>query len=175
MFSAGPDYLGYMPGSKLEIRIGCMVVRGRFLSFLLCLALLSCAAAQAKQFAVITEKTNSTNDLSSADLVKLFNAHTHSWPDGTPVTIVMRDPSSGDMELVLHRVLDMTAAQARDFMATHRAGVVVAGSDDAVLHFVSTTRGAIGIIDLYSLTDGVKVVKVDGKLPVQPGYLLRGN
>jgi hypothetical protein len=52
---------------------------------------------------------------------------------------------------------------------------VLADSDDAVLHFVSSNRGAIGIVDLYSLTKDVKVIKIDGKLPVEQGYLLRGN
>jgi len=28
---------------------------------------------------------------------------------------------------------------------------------------------------LYSLTQDVHVVKIDGKLPVEQGYLLRGN
>jgi hypothetical protein len=44
-----------------------------------------------------------------------------------------------------------------------------------VLRSVSTTRGAIGIIDLYSLTKDVKVLKIDGKLPVEQGYALRGS
>jgi hypothetical protein len=53
--------------------------------------------------------------------------------------------------------------------------VVVGGSDEEILRIVSSTRGAIGIIDLYSLTKDVHVVKIDGKLPMEPGYLLKGN
>jgi hypothetical protein len=40
---------------------------------------------------------------------------------------------------------------------------------------VSSNRGAIGVIDLYSLTKDVNVLKIDSKLPVEQGYLLRGN
>jgi hypothetical protein len=40
---------------------------------------------------------------------------------------------------------------------------------------VSTSHGAIGVVDLYSLTQDVNVLKIDGKLPVEQGYLLRGN
>jgi hypothetical protein len=52
---------------------------------------------------------------------------------------------------------------------------VIADSDDAILRIVSGNRSALGVIDLYSLTKDVSVVKLDGKLPLEPGYLLKGN
>src|ERR1700675_3935969 len=129
----------------------------------------------AKQLAVVTDTANQTRNLSAAELIKLFNAHTHNWGDGKPVIIVVRDPASSDMELVLRKVFNMTPAQARSFIQAHNPFIVIAGSDDAVLRFVSTNRGAIGIVDLYSLTKDVNVVKIDGKLPFDVGYLLKGN
>jgi len=71
--------------------------------------------------------------------------------------------------------LNMTPDQVRALIRAHSGSIIVADSDDAVLRYVSSTRGAIGVIDLYSLTKGVKVMKIDGKLPVEQGYLLRGN
>jgi ABC-type phosphate transport system substrate-binding protein len=100
---------------------------------------------------------------------------TRVWPDGKPITIVLRDPSSADMQLILRRVFNMTADEARTFIHTHAGIIVVADSDDAIQRFVANTRGAIGVVDLYSLTKDVRVVKIDGKLPVEQGYLLRGN
>jgi ABC-type phosphate transport system substrate-binding protein len=129
----------------------------------------------AKQLAVVTDTANPTTNVSAAELIKLFNVRIHTWLDGKPVIIVVRDPASTDMELVLRKVFNMTPAQARSFIQAHKPSIVVAGSDDAVLRFVSTNRGAVGIVDLYSLTKDVKVVKIDGKLPVEHGYLLRGN
>jgi ABC-type phosphate transport system substrate-binding protein len=130
---------------------------------------------QAKQLAVITDTANKTTNVTAAELIKLFNAHVHTWADGKPVIIVVRDPASADMELVLRKVFNMTPAQARSFIDAHKASIIVASSDDAVLRFVSTNRGAVGVIDLYSLTKDVNVLKIDGKLPVEQGYLLRGN
>ena len=145
----------------------------------LLLALVWVAAAsgtgQAKQLAIVADTANSTTNLTSAELVKIFNAHTRNWPDGRPITIVLRDPSSADMQLVLKRVFNMTADEARTFIHTHAGTMVVADSDDAVQRFVANTRGAIGVVDLYSLTKDVRVVKIDSKLPVEQGYLLRGN
>lgn len=130
---------------------------------------------QAKELAVVADTANTTSNLTTAELIKIFNQHTRSWPDGKPIVLVLRDPESADMQLVLRKVLNMTPDQAREFIQEHRGAIIIAPTDDAVLRFVSSTRGAIGVIDLYSLTKGVTVLKIDGKLPVQQGYLLRGN
>jgi len=137
-------------------------------------AILPCAV-QAKQFAIVADKANSTSNLTAAELTKIFTAHKQSWPDGKAIKVVMRDPSSADMQLVLRKLLNMTPEQAHAFVLAHREAIMVADTDDAVLRFVSTSPGAIGVVDLYSLTQDVNVVKIDGKLPVEQGYLLRGN
>jgi len=136
--------------------------------------LLSCAA-YAKQLAVVADPANSTSNLSVAELQKILSARAQSWPDGKPITVVLHDPSTADMQLVLRKLMNMTPDQARALIHAHSGAFVVADSDEAVLRFVSETRGAVGIVDLYSLTKDVKVLKVDGKLPVEQGYILRGN
>ena len=132
-------------------------------------------SVQAKQLAIVADKANSTTNLAASDLVKIFTAHSRNWPDGKAITVVMRDPTSADMQLVLHKVLNMTPEQAHAFVLAHRDAIKVADTDDSVLRLVSTSPGAIGVVDLYSLTQEVNVVKIDGKLPVEQGYLLRGN
>jgi ABC-type phosphate transport system substrate-binding protein len=145
----------------------------------LLLALVWVAAApgtsHAKQLAIVADTANSTVNLTSAELMKIFNAHTRTWPDGKPITIVLRDPSSADMQLILRRVFNMTVDEARTFIHAHAGTILVADSDYAVQRFVANNRGAIGVVDLYSLTKDVRVLKIDGKLPVEQGYLLRGN
>jgi ABC-type phosphate transport system substrate-binding protein len=130
---------------------------------------------QAKQLALVTDSANATSNLTTPELVKIFNARTRNWPDGRSITIVLRDPSSADMQLVLRKLFGMSQEQARAFVQAHKAVITIADSDDAVIHMVSSTRGAVGVVDLYSLTKDVNVLKIDGKLPVEQGYLLRGN
>lgn len=146
----------------------------RTVSLLASLLLVSCLT-QAKQLAVVADRDNSTTNVKTADLANLLNGKTKNWADGKPVKVILRDPSSRDMELVFRRVLNMSPDQMRALMQARPGLIVVADSDDAVLRFVSSTRGAIGIVDLYSLTKDVNVVKVDGKLPFDAGYLLKGN
>jgi ABC-type phosphate transport system substrate-binding protein len=150
-----------------------MRVRHLFAAWV-CICVLSCAA-HAKQLAIIADPSNATSDLTASELEKILSARVQNWPDGKPITVVMHDPSSADMQLVLRKILNMTADQAEALVHAHSKAIVVADSDQAVIRFVSSTRGAIGIIDLYSLTKDVKVLKIDGKLPVEQGYILRGN
>lgn len=149
----------------------------RLLAGLLCVVSLSCLSclAQAKQLAVVADTANPTTNLTTAELVKIFNGHTRAWPDGRPITIVLRDPSSAEMQLVLRKLFNMTPDQVRGLAHAHPGMIVSADSDDSVLRLVASTRGALGVIDLYSLTKDVNVLKIDGKLPVEQGYLLRGN
>jgi ABC-type phosphate transport system substrate-binding protein len=146
-------------------------------AILITLACLVCAstALYGKQLVIVTDKDSTTTNIKAAELANIFNARTRTWPDGKTIQIVMRDPSTEDAQLVLRRVLNMTTDQARAFIQSHRGVIIVADSDDAILHFVANNRGAIGVVDLYSLTKDVQVLKIDGKLPLEPGYLLKGN
>jgi len=152
-----------------------VTIKKLFLISVLILACLLPCMVQAKQLAIVSDKANLVSNITATDLIKMFNVHSRSWPDGKPITIVMRDPASADMQLVLHKLFNMTSEQARSFIQAHRDAIVVADSDDAVVRFVSNSRGALGVVDLYSLTKDVNVVKIDGKLPVEQGYLLKGN
>jgi ABC-type phosphate transport system substrate-binding protein len=128
---------------------------------------------QARQLAVIADTANPTTNMTTAELIKIVTARTPNWPDGKPIKIILRDPTCADMQLVLRKLFVMTPEQAHAFVNAHRATILLADSDAVILQFVSATRGAIGIVDLYSLTKDVKVLKVDGKLPVEQAYVLR--
>ncbi|MGD0514428.1 MAG: substrate-binding domain-containing protein, partial [Terriglobales bacterium] len=96
-----------------------MINGRRVFVLLMWVAIVPCAA-QAKQFAIVADKANSVSNLTASELVKIFTAHKQNWPDGKAITIVMRDPSSADMQLVLRKLMNMTAEQAHAFVLAHR-------------------------------------------------------
>jgi hypothetical protein len=51
----------------------------------------------------------------------------------------------------------------------------VVESDQAAVKKVESTPGGIGLLDVYSIRGGVTVLKVGGKLPLEPGYPLPRN
>jgi hypothetical protein len=144
------------------------------LLFFLAAALL-CSAAQATQLAVVVDKANSTSALSSADLAKILKLSNAKWPDGKQVVLVLRGVPGAEMQLALQKLSNMSGDQVKDLLNAHKGSILVVNSEQEVLKSVSTIPGAIGLVDVYSLTSGVNVLKVDGKLPLEPGYLLRGG
>ncbi len=138
-------------------------------------AVLIGSAAQATQLAVVVDKANATASLSSADLAKILKLTNPKWPDGKPVVLVLRGVPGPEMQLALQKLSNMSGDQVKDLLASHKSSILVVNSEQDVLKSVSTIPGAIGLVDVYSLTSGVNVLKVDGKLPLEPGYLLRGG
>ena len=141
----------------------------------------SAALAAARDLALVANKTNAVSAISQPDLIKLSRAQTTHWPDGKPVTLVMRAPSSPEMKVFLEKVYGMSESDVSDLIATANHGrvshpaIVVANSDDELVTRVASIPGAIGVVDVYSINSSVVVVKLAGKLPLEPGYLLHGN
>jgi hypothetical protein len=137
--------------------------------------------AQAKDVALIANKGSAVTSMTMPDLVKLCKAQTPHWPDGKSVTLVVRDPSSAEMRMVLEKVYGMSSQAVSELIATANHGkgnhpmIVVVTSDDDLVHKVAGTPGAVGLVDVYAINSSVDVMKIAGKLPFEPGYPLHGN
>ena len=139
------------------------------------------ATAQCKDLALISNKSNEVVAITLPELVKVCKGQTSRWPDGKPVSFITRDPAAPEMKLLLEKVYGMSKdevkaaiASANHSRANHAATVVV-DSDEAVVKKVESLPGAVGLVDVYSISGGVTVLKVGGKLPLEPGYSLHGN
>jgi hypothetical protein len=139
------------------------------------------AAAAAKDFALVSSKTNHVEAVSMAELVKICKGQTERWPDGKAVSVVLRDPASPEMRLVLEKIYGipkeevLTLITSANHARVNHPAIVVVDSDEAVVKKVESSPGAVGLVDVYAITGGVTVVKVGGKLPLEPGYALHGN
>jgi len=150
-----------------------MKVFQRFTALLLCAGIfwLPC---EAKNIAVVVSKSNNTGNITSGDLAKMLESPSKKWPDGNSVTVVLPGGlNAQDAELAVERVLKMTQAQARKFLADHKSAFVICSSDEDVLSKVQSLPGSVGLVDVYSINNAIHVLKVDGKLPLEQGYLLR--
>jgi len=159
---------------------GASVFYRKMISTSLFLAV-SVSLAAARDLAVVSNKANSLATLSLSDLVKVCKAQTNRWPDGKPVTLVMRAPSVPEMKLFLEKVYELPEAQVKDLIATANHGrtnhpaIVIVNSDEELVNKVASIPGALGVVDVYAINSSVSVVKLAGKLPLEPGYLLHGN
>jgi ABC-type phosphate transport system substrate-binding protein len=143
--------------------------------------LLGASLAAARDLAVVSNKANAVGTITVADLVKVCKAQTSRWPDGKPVTFVMRSPSAPEMKVVLEKLYGMSQSELGSLIVTsnharaNHPAILVATSDEELVNLVASTPGALGLVDVYSINSSVSVVKVGGKLPLEPGYLLHGN
>jgi len=133
------------------------------------------AACLARDVAVITQKNTASSGINSADLSKLLKSDSPRWPDGTKMIIVLGDPESAESRFLFEKVFKLAAAEIPTFLNAHKDSILVLRSDDLVLKAVAGHPGTIGVINVYSINSAVKVLKVDGKLPLEQGYLLHGN
>ena len=143
------------------------------------LVLCASSVALATDFAVVVNPANPVRQMTLAELTKMFKAKTSSWPGGKGITIVLRDPGSPGTKFIIEKVLGGTLEEGKVVLSDPgrktTVPVVFAESDDEILRIVEGNPGAIGVIDVYNITSGVKVVKIDDKQPFDPGYALKGH
>jgi len=137
--------------------------------------------ATARDLAVVSNKANTVTAMTLPDLVKVCKAQNSRWPDGKPITFIMRAPSAPEMKVLLEKIYELPEAQVKELIASANHGranhpaIVVAVSDEDLVDKVASIPGAVGVVDVYSINSSVTVIKLAGKLPLEPGYLLHGN
>ncbi|MGC1646808.1 MAG: hypothetical protein WA741_13335 [Candidatus Sulfotelmatobacter sp.] len=141
----------------------------------------SVSLAAARDLALVSNKANSLSAITLPDLVKVCKGQTNRWPDGKSVTFIMRNPSVPEMKFFLEKIYELPESQVKELIATANHGrmghpaVMVVDSDEDLVNKVASIPGAVGVVDVYAINSSVAVVKVAGKLPLEPGYLLHGN
>jgi hypothetical protein len=156
-------------------------MRHRLIAVCLLAGLAAAATAvYATDFALIANPVNATKTIGLADLGKIFRGKTAAWANGRPIILVLRNPNSPAMKFVIEKVMgvsveDGKAALNEASRSKSGASIVFVSSDEEVIKLVAGSATAIGIIDVYNITSGVKVVKIDDKQPFDPGYVLKGR
>ena len=120
--------------------------------------------------AVVVNKDNNIGNVTSVHLSKIFRSEIKKWPDGKAVVLVLHKDSEGETE-TLERLMKMSPGDWKSLIAAHKDSIMVADSDADVLKIVQSTSGAVGLVDVRSVDGSVNVVRVDGKLPMEAGYL----
>lgn len=156
-------------------------MRNRWMAICLLAGLMAGATAvYATDFAVIVHPANATKAMSLAELGKIFRGKTATWANGRPITVVLRDPDSPAMKFIIEKVLGTSVDEGKAALNEASRGktgasFIFVSSDADVVKAVEGSSNAIGIIDVYNITGGVKVIKIDEKQPFDPGYVLKGR
>ena len=154
---------------------------GRSLSILSLFLAAAVSLGSARDLAIVSNKTNPVSVITLADFAKVAKGQTNRWPDGKSVTFIMRAPSAPEMKLLLEKVYELPESDVRGLIVAANHGrmghpaIILVDSDEELVNKVASLPGAVGIVDVYSINSSVAVVRLAGKLPLEPGYFLHGN
>lgn len=129
--------------------------------------------------AIIVNKSNPVEDLSSVELRKILLAERSHWPGGRKITLVMLQQGRDERAAVLRDGYHMSEREfGQHFLRsifkgeTSSAPKTISGPS-GMRNFVFNVPGAIGYVRASEVDGSVKVVRVDGRLPGAPGYRLK--
>ena len=129
--------------------------------------------------AIVTHKDTQIDNLSLDELRNIFLANQQFWPDRTRIILLVRAPQTDERAFVLDTIYQMDEAEFRQywiakmFRAEVPRGPKIVFSNDMMLELVIAIPGSISFVNADEVTDDVRVVRVDGKLPAEPGYPLK--
>jgi phosphate transport system substrate-binding protein len=133
----------------------------------LCASLTPCFA---HHMAVVVNKDNPVENVTTTHLAKILRAEIRKWPDGKNLVLVLHKDSAGETETLQH-LNKMSAGEWKATLAAHKDSVIFVDTDADVIRAVHADPGAIGLVEEHSVDGSITVVKVDGKLPMESGYL----
>ena len=140
----------------------------------------SAVSLQQRTLAIIVHKSNPTEALSLAELREYFLSERTNWPTKQKVRAVMIAGERPERQALLQIALDMRREQ--DYQAHFLRAKFTEQTVEQpremqspadVLRFVSNVPGALAYLPASEVDPSVKVVRVDGLAPGDPGYKLR--
>ena len=147
------------------------------LRILVCLMMVALPlSAQAGDIAVVVNAKNPVARISLSDLRKIFAGEKRIWPGGIPVKLIIRTPGARERDAVLH-LLQMSESEFKSYWIAEaykgeNTEPVAVFSNGMQKEAVVSIPGAIALIEADDVKPGIKVLKLDDKLPGQEGYPL---
>jgi hypothetical protein len=130
--------------------------------------------------AIVVHPDNPESGLRAEELLRILRQEQRRFRTGGSIYLVFQGSGSPARELVLRRLLRMNDLELKQFWLAklYRGEIAsfprVLDSDVAVRRLVAVAPQAFGFLDASAVDATVKVLRIDGKLPGQAGYLLAG-
>jgi ABC-type phosphate transport system substrate-binding protein len=139
------------------------------------------AAAQGAPaaIAIVTNPRTAANDLSFLELRKIFLGEVQFWDDNSRIVLLVRAPVAHERDVILTKIYRMGEAEyqqywiAKVFRAEVSSKPKIVYSSDMTSELVSALPGAIGFLPADEVGSGMKVLRINGKLPGEAGYPLQ--
>jgi phosphate transport system substrate-binding protein len=125
--------------------------------------------------AVVVNPESTVTDLTIEQIKKIYTGEIKNWKEvggeDAPIVVVSREEGSGTRGAFTEITKVMSKNEAGEEIDGTTKDALVQGSTGAVMQTVATTPNTIGYVSLGSLSDTVKVVKVEGVVPSEETVL----
>jgi len=141
-------------------------------------ALAAGAAPESNPVAIIVRSDLPLDNLPFTELRRVMLGDRQFWSSSLKVTLLVRAPGARERDVVLKSIYQMSEAQFRQywiakiFRAEAANGPRIVYSNEMASELVAQIPGAVAFIDASQVPAGLKVMKINGLLPGQPGYPL---
>ena len=135
--------------------------------------------AATEPLVIVVNRSNPVDNLTSAELRRVFLGNRGYWANGRRITLVMREPGEPERVTILRDVCGMNEDQLKNhFLHGLYTGEIlvspkILSSPTGVRKFIFNVPGAIGYLRIGDVDPTVKVVRIDELLPEDKGYKLR--
>jgi ABC-type phosphate transport system substrate-binding protein len=138
------------------------------------------AQSSGRDVAIVVHPETPVDTMTLAEVRKVFRGERQYWtPSNIPVVLLVRAPVSRERDVVLRVIYQMSEPQfkqywiARIFRAEATSGPKIVYSNDVANQLAGAIPGAVGFMPAAEVKPPLKILRVDGKLPGEPGYLIR--
>ncbi len=148
---------------------------------LLGLVLLAPVAADSSNgdIAVVVNATVPVGEISFTELRRVFLGERLFWSSSLRISLLLHAPVARERDVLLKTVYEMSEAQLRQhwigkvFRAEVPSAPQMFFSDEEIVQALAAIPGSIAAVEATRIPRGLKMLRVDGRLPGEPGYRLR--
>jgi ABC-type phosphate transport system substrate-binding protein len=136
-------------------------------------------ALPASVLAIIVHRSNPVDNLTFSELRRIFMLDMQTWPHGRKITVVLREKDQPERADAIRIICGLSERDYekhilfRTFQGSVSAGPRAIQSPSGMVRFVYSAPGAIGYVNADEAEPSVKLLRIDGLLPDDPGYPLR--
>jgi hypothetical protein len=137
------------------------------------------AAKELGDIAVVVSSLNPANDLSLAELRRILMGERRFWGGNVQVRLVLRERGARERDQILSSLLKMDNKafaehwRAKVFRGEASDEPLTVSSSAMARQYLTETPGGLTFMIAKSLPTQLKILKIDGKLPGEPGYSLK--
>lgn len=137
-------------------------------------------AGSTPALAVVVHKSSGFQTLSAGDLRRMLTGDLRVWPDKRQVVLIEQPETTEVQRRMLWKLLRLTPEGyhqlllAVQFQGRELPLIKVLNSDETAIKFVWNLPGAISVVDASAAAasaERVTILRIDGKMPGEPGYL----